>query len=412
MNVGSVSAARISLALGLLAGVLSLASCGGGSSSSGTTNNPPPPVNNTQAVHVDMGPANTLPNGLFTDVTICVPGTTNCQTIPNIQVDTGSEGLRILSSRITLSLPQVTDNSSNALQECVSFADGSYVWGPVVTADIQLAGEKAASNPIQIISATPPFPVPADCASGGGQNQNSVAALGANGLLGIGVFQQDCGVACTSSSSQLPPVYYLCPSSFCSIASVPLTTQIQNPVWTFPRDNNGVLITLPSVPADGAPSVSGSLIFGVGTQTDNALGSAKVYTTDANGNFQTTFSNNVAYTSFIDSGSNGIFFLDPATLGIPNCVDNPSFYCPASTANYTVTNKGANGTTGPVSFSIANADALFNANSGTNAAFNDLGGENPNNFDWGMPFFLGRNVFVGIENMTGPNSVIGPYWAY
>jgi hypothetical protein len=410
MNVGRISAARFALALGLLAGVLGLASCGGGSSSSGNTNNPP--VNNTQAVQVNLGPANNLANGLFTDVTVCVPGTTNCQTISNIAVDTGSEGLRILSSQISLSLPQITDNSSNALQECVSFADGSYVWGPVVSADIKLAGETAASNPIQIISDTPPFPVPAACASGGGPNQNSVAALGANGLLGIGVFQQDCGFACTSSSSQLPPVYYLCPSSFCQIASVPLNTQLQNPVWTFSRDNNGVLITLPTVPADGAPSASGSLIFGIGTQTDNALGSAQVYTTDANGNFQTTFSNNVAYTSYIDSGSNGIFFLDPTTLGIPNCTDNPSFYCPASTATYTANNKGANGTTGAVSFSIANADALFNANSGTNAAFNDLGGENPGAFDWGMPFFFGRTVFVGIENMTGPNSVVGPYWAY
>ncbi len=410
MNVGRISAARFALALGLLAGVLGLASCGGGSSSSGNTNNPP--VNNTQAVQVNLGPANNLANGLFTDVTVCVPGTTNCQTISNIQVDTGSEGLRILSSQISLSLPQITDNSSNALQECVSFADGSYVWGPVVSADIQLAGEKAAANPIQIISAPPPFPVPAACASGGGPNQNTVAALGANGILGIGVFQQDCGFACTSSSSQLPPEYYLCPNSFCTIASVPLTTQLQNPVWTFSRDNNGVLITLPSVPPDGAPSASGSLIFGIGTQTDNALGSAQVYTTDANGNFQTTFSNNVAYTSYIDSGSNGIFFLDPTTLGIPNCTDNSSFYCPASTATYTATNKGANGTTGPVSFSIANADGLFNANSGTNAAFNDLGGENSGAFDWGMPFFFGRSVFVGIENMTGPNSVVGPYWAY
>ncbi|HVA01328.1 MAG TPA: DUF3443 family protein, partial [Terriglobia bacterium] len=71
----------------------------------------------------------------------------------------------------------------------------------------------------------------------------------------------------------------------------------------------------------------------------------------------------------------------------------------------------------PVSFSIANADALFNANGGTNAAFNDLGGDSGTSpstdyFDFGMPFFYGRNVFVGIENEPGPNGVVGPYWAY
>jgi hypothetical protein len=35
-------------------------------------------------------------NMLQTSVTICVPGTNTCQTIDNIQVDTGSQGLRIL----------------------------------------------------------------------------------------------------------------------------------------------------------------------------------------------------------------------------------------------------------------------------------------------------------------------------
>jgi len=35
-------------------------------------------------------------NMLQTSVTICVPGTSTCQTIDNIQVDTGSQGLRIL----------------------------------------------------------------------------------------------------------------------------------------------------------------------------------------------------------------------------------------------------------------------------------------------------------------------------
>ena len=38
-------------------------------------------------------------NILYVNVTICAPGsTTNCQTIDHVQVDTGSQGLRILSS--------------------------------------------------------------------------------------------------------------------------------------------------------------------------------------------------------------------------------------------------------------------------------------------------------------------------
>ena len=405
--------ARFALICLTTAATLSLAGCGG-SSSSPSTSPPPPTVNNTQPIEVNLGPLNDYPNGVFTTVTICVPGTSTCQDIPDVLVDTGSEGLRLLSSQVTLSLPAITDNSSNQLQECVGFSDGSYVWGPVAAADIAMAGETASSVPIQLIDSSNPttLPVPSACASGGGTNENTVSALGANGILGIGIFQQDCGSACTSSSSSVPSLYYLCPNSVCQVTTVPLTFQLQNPVWMFSQDNNGVLISLPSVPDTGAPTVSGSLIFGIDTQSNNALGSAQIYTTDASGNFQTTY-NNIAYSqSFIDSGSNALYFLDSTTLGIQDCTNNPGFYCPASPVSYTVTNTGLNGTSGPVTINVANADALFQANNGLNAAFNNLAGDSGGDFDFGLPFFFGRDVFVGIENMTGPGGVVGPYWAY
>ena len=397
---------------------LALAGCGG-SGSTPTSNPSFNTVANTQAIQVNLGPANDYPNGVFTTVTICVPGTSTCQDIPDVLVDTGSEGLRLLSSQVTLSLPAITDNSSNQLQECVGFSDGSFVWGPVASADIKMAGEKASSVPVQLIDSSNPtkYPVPNACTSSGGTNENTVAALGANGILGIGNFQQDCGSACTSSST-VPSLYYLCPNSVCQVTTVPLTLQLQNPVWMFPHDNNGVLISLPSIPDTGAPTASGSLIFGIGTQSDNALGSAQVYTTDSSGNFQTTY-NNVAYNqSFIDTGSNALYFLDSATLGIPDCPSpNQGWYCPATPTSYTVTTSGLNGKSSQVTLNVANADALFLANGGQNAAFNNLAGDSgtgPSSdyFDFGLPFFYGRNVFVGIENQTGPNNVVGPYYAF
>ncbi|MBZ5514012.1 MAG: DUF3443 domain-containing protein [Acidobacteriia bacterium] len=415
MNLWKCSKAQAAPFVALLAFLLVLTSCGGGSSSS--NNNPPPtPVNNVQAVVVNGGPANNAVNDLLTDVTICVPGSSNCQTIPDVLVDSGSEGLRLLSPQVTLSLPAITETTtSGALHECVTFVDGSYVWGPVVSADVQMADEKASSVPIQLINpANTGFAVPSDCTSGGGLADNTVSLLGANGILGIGVFQQDCGPACAGTS--VPPVYYVCANAICNLASVPLNFQLQNPVFLFPQDNNGVLVTLPAVDPNGTgmTAVSGSLIFGIGTQSNNALGSAQIYTTDPNtGNFQTTY-NNVAYSqSFIDSGSNGLYFLDSATTGIPECSDAPGFYCPpqASPVQVAVTNTGHNGTTGPLTFTIFNADALFTANNSTNTVFSNLGGTN-GAFDFGLPFFYGRNVFVGIEGQTGPNNVVGPYWAY
>lgn len=399
---------------------LGLAACGGSSSNSGSGSgsSSPPPVNNNQAIQVNLGPLNDYPNGVFTTVTICVPGTSTCQDIPDVLVDTGSEGLRLLSSQVTLQLAAITNNGSNPLQECVVYGDGSFNWGAVVSADIRLSGEKASSVPMQLIDSKSPttFPIPSDCMSGSGANENTVQSLGANGILGIGNYQQDCGAACAASA--VPGTYYLCPSGggACSSAAVPVNLQVQNPVSMFPQDNNGLLISLPSVPADGAPTASGSLIFGIGTQSDNGLGTALVYTLNSSGNIQTTYKN-VSYKSFIDSGSNGLFFLDPTTLAIPECTTPKGFYCPVLTQSYTVTNTGMNSTSNPVMFNIANADALFAANNGQNAAFDNLGGKSGTSpstdyFDFGLPFFYGHNVFVGIESKRGPNGIVGPYWAY
>ncbi len=101
----------------------------------------------------------------------------------------------------------------------------------------------------------------------------------------------------------------------------------------FPQDNNGFAIVLPQVGATGAVSVSGSMIFGIGTQSNNGLGSAQAQAANENtGNFNTTFNGVLYSNSYIDSGSNGLFFLDSTTSGLPNCSSSSGitgFYCPA-----------------------------------------------------------------------------------
>jgi len=61
-----------------------------------------------------------------------------------------------------------------------------------------------------------------------------------------------------------------------------------------------------------------------------------------------------------------------------------------------------------VSFQIGDTDTLFQT---SNNVFVELGGPEPDVFDWGLPFFLGRNVYVGIEGKTSTLGT-GPYWAY
>jgi hypothetical protein len=390
--------------------------CGGGSSShtnSNTTSNTNTNTGaNVQPITVNAGPDGNYANGAFTSVTVCTPGTTTCQTIDGVLVDTGSSGLRILSSALTsVTLPQQKAASGAPVVECLPFVSG-YTWGPVESADIQIAGEKATSVPVQVINQTA-YPVPTAC-SNWGPSQDST--LGANGILGVGIFAQDCGEACVSTGTS-NHLYYECPKSGCVAVGEALSQQVANPVALFSSDNNGVIIELPAAPNPEA-TLSGSLIFGIGTQSNNTIGSATKYGVDNSGNFTTIFkspnsSTSQSYSSsFLDSGSNGLFFLTAASSGIPDCADANFFYCPTSALGLSAVNQGAGGVgSGTVNFSVANADSLFN-NFSNDTVLGDLAGPNTlAGFDWGLPFFYGRNVFTAIEGKSTPAGV-GPYWAY
>jgi hypothetical protein len=223
--------------------------------------------------------------------------------------------------------------------------------------------------------------------------------------LGVGLFAQDCGSGCTNGANN--GIYYSCSGSNCTGTAVALASQVQNPVGLLPQDNNGVILQLPSVPLGGSPSVNGSLVLGIGTQSNNGPSGVTAYSADQLGEFTTTF-NGTAYSSFIDSGSNGLFFPSPGS-SLPDCpAPNSGWYCPSSTASLSATNKGASGSpSGAVSFQIGNFDSLINS---SNNVFADIGGSN-GEFDWGLPFFFGRNVYVGLEG-KGTSLGTGPYWAY
>jgi len=392
--------------------LVAFSACSSVKSGSGASGNPGGgggTVTNTLSLAVNPGPAANSVNTAFASVQVCVHASTTCQTISDVLVDTGSNGLRLLGSEVSVNLTAETDSSGNPLAECVQFADLSFAFGSVNIADITLAGETASSVPIQIISPSG-FPAAPNTCNTGGKQLDSQATLRANGILGVGLFVQDCGGPCATAP---PPTnaYYSCVGQVCNPATVALASQLQNPVTLFSKDNNGVLISLPSVGASGAATLSGSLIFGIGTQTNNGLGTAKVYTTDPAGNFTATYSSTAYPQSFVDSGSNAFFFLDSGTTGLAACAAPlAAFYCPNATANIMVTTTGLNANSTTVSFSIASAQSLITANP-TFAAFGNLGGPFAGAFDFGLPFFYGRPVFTAIENATTPGGT-GPYFAY
>ena len=153
------------------------------------------------------------------------------------------------------------------------------------------------------------------------------------------------------------------------------------------------------------------MVFGIGTQANNGIGSATVLNVDANtGNVVTLYNGQTYVDSYIDSGSNALFFGTRAFATCGKPLDG--FYCPATTQNGSATIQGTNGTSSPANFSIANASQLATANP-TYFAFSNLGGINPDSlgFAWGLPFHYGRNVFTAIETRSTPAGT-GPYVAF
>ncbi|QCP47776.1 DUF3443 family protein [Trinickia violacea] len=384
--------------LGFAAAISLFAGCGGGgggggsSSSSGSSSS----GSNSAAVTVNNGVSG-FPNIPTVSVTVCAPGsTTNCQTINNVQVDTESFGLRVVSgavSQVLGSLPQTTINGSG-LVECTVFADNTHTLGSVRTANVQIAGETASNLPIQIIGDQSSSLSPLGC---GGTGENTAQDLGANGILGIGVASIDCP-ACVNAA--VSPAYYTCSGSTCTPTAVPAAQQVTNPVTQFATDNNGVILTLPAVSSGGNSSASGTLVFGIGTQSNNANTASNKFTTSAFGDVNGTLNGSTVSQAFFDSGSNAYFIdssLAPSPLNSSTSLCTGSakgFYCPPSTVSVPITVQSISGTgsVSSLSLSVANANSLFSSN---NFAYNNLGGPLSGKLDIGLPFFYGRSVFYG-----------------
>jgi hypothetical protein len=292
---------------------------------------------------------------------------------------------------------------SGSLAECVQYGDGGSQWGPVEIASVILGNEPSVQVPVQVIDST--FATrPAACANA----DQSPSNAGFNGILGVGLFAQDCGVARRQSASI--GIYYSCSGSVCIGTSVPIADQVQNPVSLLPQDNNGVIVQLPSISLGGAPSVAGHLLFGIGTRSNNVPSGAKTYVVDAAGELSTTL-DGASYASFIDTGSNGLFFPIPSATLLPSCVSpDSSWFCPTSTVTLSATNTGFNSASDTFPFEIGNFVSLITS---SNNVFVEIGGNAvpAGEFDWGLPFHFGRSVYVGLEGRASTLGQ-GPYFAY
>ena len=415
----------------LLVMTLVLLACGGGGAPPSASSGLPKPTRgaNVMPGYVDAGPGNNEVNRLYTDVTICQPGNPgNCQTIDHVLVDTGSTGLRLLAGLVNTSITQTRVNTGNAtpLLNCTQFLDGSYAWGPVARVDLRIDGQTVSDLPVQLMGDNSVSNLDGGC-SGNGQYTAilDVDGLGAKGILGISYFAQDCGVYCTSQGepslgfhNKSNGYYYTCTSEACNgaVGATPaLTDQLTNPVVRLNVNNNGFIINLPAAISPGSARLTGEVIFGIGTQVNNAFAAGAVLTTDPEGYVQTKLINlNPGQTfndGFIDTGSNGIFF--DSTINL--C--SKDWYCPANPELVSASITGKNGQSTSISFTVGNAQRLFSqANYAVIPALAGPIGEDPANrpsaiFDWGLPFYYGRKVYQAIDGASTPAG-IGPFMAF
>ena len=435
------------LGVALLSASVVLSACGGGSGESSTNSGinwpasaswpvtptpPSPPVDTSNSVPIVVDTSMDAVNQPSVTVTLCPAGAPNnsqCVTVTNMLVDTGSVGVRVASSALSPALnaqllTQVgaTDDKvgSAPIVQCALFASG-FTWGPIKRADVILGNKKASNIPIQVIG-DGGYTAPDDCTSRGGPDLGPL--LGANGnrafngIVGIGHFVRDSSLA---AKSVIPAGYYYCPTTnSCTGTRVPLTRQVMNPVAGLATNNNGTVIRLPALPAGGQVRVTGQLIFGVGTQANNALpANANILQVDGNGLFTTQYQGRAIINSAIDSGTNGYAFSDAT---IPTTGE---WYTPPSDQALSATMASTNGTGNPVmvQFSIGNATNMMGSGY---AAYDNLGmylaslpvyDVSTNNmlseegFLWGLPFFYGRSVYTVLENAK-VGTQAGPFVAF
>ena len=426
----------------MLCAILLLAACGGGGGgggndgsadvSGGTPSSNPSVQANVVPITVDHGPASLnadsvsgISNVAYVSVTICAPGTQQCQTIDHVQVDTGSVGLRLLAGAVTpalaAALPHQLDASQRPTGECFHFFDG-YVWGSIRSTDLTIGGESASGIPMQLVGDTGFAQAPDGCVSSGSFDESTVETLGANGILGIGPQTTDCGAACsTGQTGSAGYPYYACPATGCvqiaqgENASAP-NQQLINPVSAFPIDNNGTVIAFPAVPDAGQDTLTGTLTFGIGTQGNNMLGAAQIFQiTQESGLFTTIYNGATLPYSYIDSGTNLMVFDDRSIAECPDSAYS-GFYCPANTVTLSAVNEGENLVSGAVLFKVGNAEDMDSSQAvlpTLAVAASDLSTGNAvsSSFVWGLPFFYGRTVYTAIQGAATPVGN-GPYFAY
>jgi len=170
-------------------------------------------------------------------------------------------------------------------------------------------------------------------------------------------------------------------------------------------------VDLPAVAAAGAAAATGEVRFGIGRTPDTTPAGVTTYPLDFNGRTTSRIGTSASVGIF-DTGSNALFFDPGPVAGLSACAPpDAAWLCAAGTVPFTAAFRVRGGGYGPLTgFEVADAVTLFVSG---NAVFRNLGGGGfPDiGHDWGLPFHLGRRVYVGFEGRSSSLGA-GPYVAF
>ena len=395
--------------LGLVQALLLLAGCGGGSGSVVTTSN-----NGSGGGWRRLLARNTItmtverpdPNGNDVDTPVhhghrLRPG--KHHQLPDDRPRRGRHRLLWLARHLLGARPRPLPprcgrrptSNGNSVVECTKFADG-FTWGPVKAADVQIAGESANNVPIQVIgdpayllTSTPSGTtneIPPR-ARARGPEEDTVAAFGANAIIGIGRVRRGLRsaiAACPRATPEsrlllrVPGEHLVAHRSLHGDRRCPTPAQVTDPVTLLPdgQQRGDHRAARSAEGASYAPPAT--LIFGIGTESNNSVNatdrahrglprtatSARRYTTrggQAAVPALLLFRHGIERLLLLrrlDPIGPGLQQLSRLQLAAAGLVVLPQ---PPSSAICSATNTGQNGMQSTVTFSIGNAYTLFNA---------------------------------------------------
>ncbi len=418
-----------------------LTGCGSGDSNSGvagisavqpaypTADTAISPADNVIPVTVGRSLVSPSVNVPLVTIKVCVPGTQICQSIDHVLLDTGSTGLSIFSNttggeiNTTMTpLPHLQDVLGRNIYDCFAYGDGFVDAGGMYQADVYIGNHKAPIQTIGVFGDSETYfstlcqrnPVVNTQPSGDYviQSPSGTIGRGINGILGIAPYKLSLINETTAQA---------CDSLFSCVAyqytSVNAPSNILSRLTT---DNNGFTLSLPSltIPADSeynSPPFTGNIILGINTKSNNIITSTPIYLSSEgyifcySGSWKANIlfdTGGVAY--FI--GNSLINLLTPYGYSIVYgdfiaLPDNESLHI-------TLPSYDAHNTKINLEITISDTATMKKIWAGSvipDLVFTNNIPQLSNTFDFGIPFFFGKNVSFLFDGATMQgNNTVGP----